>query len=72
MGCVRDPGSEEELATVGKLLSQVDRCREPSNSDALPSQPARQLLSLTPARLHPVWMLISPTCRSATHVTEYG
>jgi len=31
MGCVRDTGSEEELATVGKLLSEVDRCREPSS-----------------------------------------
>jgi len=32
MGCVRDPGSEEELATVGKLLGEVDRCREPSET----------------------------------------
>ena len=32
MGCVRDPGSEEELASVGKLLGEVDRCREPSET----------------------------------------
>ena len=52
MGCVRDTGSEEELATVGKLLGEVDRCREPSQTlcQAITAR-ARHLLSLTPSRL---------------------
>lgn len=43
MGCVRDPG-REGLAAGGKLLCEVDRCREPSKM-FLPSQPVRNPLS---------------------------
>lgn len=53
MGCVRDPGSEG-LAAVGKLLCEVDRCREPSKMLSSSRPSLLLIFSLTPSRLHPV------------------
>lgn len=74
MGCVRDPGSEEELATVGKLLGEVDRCREPSETLCHHSPLVNFSLSRPPDCIR-AQTLISPTCyllRRNTSVTGYG